>query len=92
MTENQGESGAEQNEPTGRRDPNDPESRTSPEPEEQAPTSRDESLPAWFISLPPQLRDSIIRGDFENVPVEYRERVQNFLKWLRKQERNGSGN
>lgn len=76
----------EKKEPHSPRDPNDPR-HTSPDDPEAGNSTRPPSVPAWFARLPAQIRDMLVRGDFEQVPAEYRERIQEFLHWLMTQER-----
>ncbi len=74
------------------RDPKDPRNPR----DERGGASEDEpgqgpppenALPAWAVSLPPQIRDAVIRGDFEMVPNEYRDLVRRYHLWLLEQER-----
>lgn len=51
----------------------------------EAPPSKQDpkdSTPAWVVSLPPQLKDAWVRGDFERIPPEYRELIQRYLMAL----------
>ena len=81
--------GSEKEEGRDPKQPRDPKSEMSGKPEDEAGESGSQknALPAWAVSLPPQLRDAVIRGDFEMVPVEYRELVQRYHQWLLEQER-----
>ena len=78
---------------TGGKSPEDPADRPNPsdqaEPDPGDP--RRPNVPAWITSLPPQVRDALVRGDFERVPPEYRERVQEFIRWMLTRERGQDG-
>jgi hypothetical protein len=76
-------------EPKEPRDPNE-RSETEPEDEGEPGAAQQNALPAWAVSLPPQVRDALIRGDFEMVPAEYRELVRRYHRWLLEQEEAGS--
>jgi hypothetical protein len=89
LTEAQGEQGKEKNDqkPEGRRDPNDPQSAEKDDPKRTAEEAARQNVPAWFASLPAQVRDALDRGDFESVPAAYRELVQRYVLWLQKEAR-----
>lgn len=36
-----------------------------------------------MASLPAQVRDAIVRGDFERIPPQYRAKIQEYVNWLR---------
>ena len=39
-----------------------------------------------MASLPAQVRDAIVRGDFEQIPPQYRAKIQEYIKWLQAEE------
>jgi len=39
-----------------------------------------------MASLPAQVRDAIVRGDFEQIPPQYRAKIQEYVKWLQAEE------
>ncbi len=68
----------EQKKPLG---PRDPEQRTStrPEDEEASGSKRPDNAPAWAAFLPPQIRDSFVRGDFDKIPPRYVNLIRRYL-------------
>jgi len=83
------ETGSEKEDNREPKEPRNPEDRTNARPEDEAGEGgpQKSALPAWAVSLPPQLRDAVIRGDLEMVPSEYRELVRRYHLWLLEQER-----
>ena len=83
------EEGAEKEDNRQPKEPRDPEDRANARPEDEAGEGgpQKNAMPAWAVSLPPQLRDAVIRGDLEMVPPEYRDLVRRYHRWLLEQER-----
>jgi hypothetical protein len=70
----------------GRKEPNDPASRGESAPEDPAAggtTPRGSELPPWAPLLPPEIRDSWSRGEFERIPPAYREIIERYTRRLR---------
>lgn len=84
--------GQTEEEPEGGRDPKeprDPQDRSEDgreQPDGATGDGRRNDVPPWMASLPEQVRDSFVRGDFENVPAAYRELIQRYIRWLRSEE------
>lgn len=73
----------EQNQKDEPKEPRDPNDRTNAKKDPPgAGDSRQNDVPPWMVSLPPQLRDAWVRGDFEKVPPEYKELIERYLIWL----------
>ena len=94
MRKELGEGQQEQNEPQDG-EPNSPKNPRDPKDRRDGQAESDEAgagnpqrnnVPAWAAQLPPQIRDALVRGDFEQIPPEYREVVERFIQWLLTQE------
>jgi len=66
------------------RNPRDPQDRRDGQPEdpETDPGTRRPNVPAWMATLPAQVRDALQRGNYEVIPERYREKIQEYVKWL----------
>lgn len=46
-------------------------------------------MPAWVATLPAVVRDAIVRGDFEQIPPQYRTVIREYLRWLQTEAEEG---
>lgn len=95
MRKDLGEGQKEENEPGSEGEPkpgddpknpgDEPDGNTDPADPKAGEASRS-NQPAWMAKLPAQLRDAIVRGDYESVPPQYRPQVVRYIRWLQMQE------
>jgi len=76
---------------SGERSPQDPARRMPKggEPEDVKPdgSRREDGMPAWFLSLPPEIRDAMSGGRAEDVPPRYRHLIERYHLWLQRNKR-----
>lgn len=46
---------------------------------------RQDNIPAWAASLPPEVRDALAGGRAEDVPARYRHLIRRYHLWLQKE-------
>lgn len=88
--------GQEQNKQRGKSDPKSgeksprdpardlPKGGQPDDPEIDQPKRKDD-IPAWMVSLPPEIRDALAGGRAEEIPAHYRHLIRRYHLWLQKQ-------